>query len=177
MVKHTGYLLVSQMVDRKLEMRGALQSIEVPFGDRPLAGASLLRCGGRPIAHEGKIRGLVSAIDALTWKSQDDAIWWMCEQPDEELRRLVSIMEEVLDCMRTALGDLEALRAFLAPDNVEIINAWSQQAHGLGQRIHLTNEDGLISIWRGAKRQKKFRLPVTILQDLGAVPSLAHPLV
>ncbi|WP_018235110.1 hypothetical protein [Ensifer sp. BR816] len=175
MVKDTGYLLVSEKVDRKEEMRGALRSIEVPFGDRPLAGASLLRGGSRPMAQEGKIGGLVAAIDAVAWASQDDAIWWMCEQPDGELRRLVSIVEEVLDCMRAALADLEALRAFLDPDNVEIITAWSRQAHGRGQRIQLFNEEGVISIWRGGKRQKKFRLPASILQDAGVVPSLERP--
>jgi hypothetical protein len=166
-----GYLKVQQRSgdDDAVAHRGLITAEQI-FGDRPVRGASILRGSNRGISVEAKVSNVMAALTHVSWQTENDAVLWLCEQADEDLLRLEMFIKDAVSSVGTALDDIAALLAFLDPDNLKLINSWSLKAHGWEGCVSVHNDDGQITIMRGRKRHRTFRMPPTLTQELPAAP-------
>ncbi|TAY14763.1 hypothetical protein [Rhizobium leguminosarum] len=166
-----GFLKIQQRSgdDDTATYRGLTTAEEV-YGDQTVRGASILRGSSRGISVEAKISNVMAALTHVSWQTENDAVLWLCEQVDEDLLRLEMFMQDAVSNVTTALDDLAALLAFLDPDNLKLINSWSLKAHGWQGSVSVANDHGQITIMRGRKRHRIFRMPPTLMQTLPAAP-------
>jgi hypothetical protein len=157
-----GYLKIQERVSIEGEGPDGLKIAERQFGLKPVQGASVLRGGSRGISVEAKLSGVIAALSGFDWISQDDAILWICEQVDSDLALLSSFINEALESYSVAADDIAALLLFLEDENLQLISEWSRQAHGRRGAVEIRNDDGHITIMRGGKRHRNFRIPTTL---------------
>ncbi|MBB3917056.1 hypothetical protein [Rhizobium fabae] len=151
-----------------------LTTVEQVYGDQPVRGASILRGSSRGISIEANVSNVVAALTHVSWQTENDAVLWLCEQVDEDLIRLEMFIRDAVVNVTTALDDIAALLAFLEADNLKLINAWSLRAHGWQGCVSVHNERGQITIMRGGKRHRTFRIPSTLTQPLPTSPVLTE---
>lgn len=172
-IRDGGYLKVQQRseADDAVTPR-RLTTAEQVYGDQPVRGASILRGSSRGISVEAKVSNVMAALMHVSWRTENDAVLWLCEQVDEDLIRLEMFLGDAVSNVSTALDDIAALLAFLDPDNLKLINSWSLKAHGWQGCVSVHNDDGQVTIMRGRRRHRSFRLPATLLERLSPPPVL-----
>ncbi|MDQ0562301.1 hypothetical protein QO004_004106 [Rhizobium mesoamericanum] len=172
-----GYLKVQQQIgDAEAETPEGLRTVERAFGSAPVQGASILRGGSRgPISVESNLSNLTAALSHIDWKTEDDAILWICEQVDTDLFRLRDFIEEAIEGIEQVKTDIVALHLFLDADNLRLINSWCYETHGGKGSVSLQNEGGHITIQRGGRRHRSFWLPTSLLNVPGGEPTLFKP--
>ncbi len=142
------------------------------FGSSPVRGASIFRGSSRGISVEAKVSNDVAALSHVSWQTENDAILWICEQADEDLLLLETVIRDAVNNVVAALEDIDALHLFLQDDNLKLINDWSREAHGWQSCVSLHNERGQITIMRGRKRHRSFKMPVTLTIRMPPAPAL-----
>lgn len=169
-----GYLKVQQRLgDSEAETLEGLKTVERIFGSSPVQGASILRGGSRgPISVEANLSNLMAALSNIDWKTQDDAVLWICEQLDTALFRLRDFIEEAVEGIEALNSDIAELHLFLDPDNLRLINAWCRETNSGRGSVSLHNEGGHIMIQRGGRSHKNFWLPASLLSPPQGPPAL-----
>ncbi|MGO7307006.1 hypothetical protein ACCS91_24270 [Rhizobium ruizarguesonis] len=167
-----GYLKIQELVSGVEGGPGGLTKMERQFGSTPVQGASVLRGGSRGISVEAKLSGVIHVLAGFGWQTQDDAILWICEQVDSDITLLSDFIREAVEGFNVAMGDISSLRDFLDAENLRLISEWSLQAHGRRGAVEIHNDCGHITILRGGKRHRNFRLPSTLSEILPEVPIL-----
>ncbi len=174
-IRDGGYLKVQQRSGDDAVTHRGLTAAEEAYGDQPVRGASILRGSSRGISVEAKVSNVMAALTHVSWQTENDAVLWLCERVDEDLLHLEMFIRDAVSNVSTALDDIAALLAFIEPENLKLINDWSREAHGWQGCVSVENERGQVTIIRGRKRFKSFRLPPTLTQELPTVPALIDP--
>lgn len=171
-IRDGGYLKVQQRSSEDAATLRGLSTAEEVYGDQAVRGASILRGSSRGISVEAKVSNVMAALAHVSWQTENDAVLWLCEQVDDDLLRLEMFIRDAASNISTALDDIAALLAFLDPDNLKLINSWSLKAHGWQGCVSVHNDNGQLTIMRGRKRHRSFRLPATLMQEMTTAPKL-----
>lgn len=172
-VRDGGYLKVQE----KFEVRGSdptagLAAADKPFGTKPVVGAAILRGGNRGISVEASVSNVAAAMSVLEWKTENDAVRWLCEQADKDVVLLRDFMLDASENVSTALTDIQLLLSFLDDENLRLISEWSRAANGWEGSVSIRNDGGTITIKRGHRKHRSFKVPVTLTRELSAAPAL-----
>ncbi len=169
-----GYLKVQRKVSALgLETSEGLQTVEDTFGTIPVQGASILRGGSRgPVSVEARLSNIIAALAHISWTTEDDAILWLCEQVDSDVLLVRDLLEESIEAIQQLKADVSALHLFLEADNLALVNAWCLETSGPKAAVSLLNNEGYLTILRGGRRHRGFRLPSSLLNLPNDDPSL-----
>lgn len=171
-----GFLKIQRKAETEnSEELAGLITAEEAFGTMPVRGASIFRGGSRGISVEASVSNVVAALSHVSWETETDAILWLCEQADEDLLLLEKLIREAVTNVATALDDIASLIEFLQVENLKLISDWSLSARGWHGCVSVENDNGQITIMRGPKRHKNFKLPSTLTRSLPPVPFLIEP--
>ncbi len=174
-IRDGGYLKVQEKFEGPgHDPAAGLVAADKPFGSKPVIGAAILRGGNRGISVEATVSNVVAAMSHLQWKTENDAILWLCEQADEDVLLLRDLMLDAWENVSTALSDIRLLLLFLDDENLRLISEWSRAANGWEGSVSIRNDGGMITMKRGHKKHRSFRVPATLTQELPLPPGLVQ---
>ncbi|TCR69597.1 hypothetical protein [Rhizobium sp. BK376] len=168
-----GFLHIQQKVgETGSDGPDGLKIVEQRFGTIPVRGATVLRGGNRGISVEARISNVVAALSNVEWQTENEALLWICDQVDNDLFHMADFIRDAVEHIAKAIGDIAALQIFMEPENLDLISAWSLAAHGRQGSVSISNEGGMVTMMRGTKQHRRFRVPTTLTQQLAPAPAL-----
>ncbi len=174
-VRDGGYLKVQEKFEAPgYDPTAGLAAADKPFGTKPVTGAEILRGGNRGISVEATVSNVVAAMLPVQWETENDAILWLCEQANEDVLLLRDLMLDASQHVSTALTDIQLLLSFINDENLRLISEWSRAANGWEGSVSIRNDNGTISIKRGHKKHRSFKVPTTLTKELPPPPGLVQ---